>query len=354
MATTRRKPAARRSSRKPAAKKGGHSLSYLVFGVILGLALAAFLTYYIKSSPTPFAPQITQSPAQPSPQAPLTAPKRPAEQPVVVQTAPSTPAVTQPSTSGTTGTAGTAGTTASTPSIAQSTAKQTSQDPLAPILDPNTGLVTTTPPKATAAINPDALIKTKPEAPKSTTTTSPSASTTDSQASTAATTTATKPKPKVEPKADPKAAAGKEGSGDAIGALIQAIPEEKKAPQLSSNVPKTPLRIDAPAATTATNKGTLLSPNASASTATKPAAPAAPAKIQTSYLQVGSFANFDEADATRARMLLLGFSNVSISKTKVNNREFNRVRIGPFNDEQALKNSQQKLQSANIKAAIVR
>lgn len=343
MATARRKPAPRRrNSRATAKKSGGHSLTYLVFGVVIGLALAAFLTYYLKSSPMPFGPQTTQSspatgtPSRTQQQPPLTAPSRTPEvqAPVVVTQSPTV----QPS----------------TPIAAQQPAQQPATpvtrpsaapaDPLTPILDPNTGLVTVPAASTTSKIDPNALIKTKPEAAKNQA--SNNAQVAKSTSAGATTSPSTAPS---KPKANP----AKSTAPDQIGQLIQAIPDEKKAPSVSNTLAKAPLRIEAPAATTATDKGTLLSPNTSSS-ASKPATSPASATGTARYLQVGSFANFDEADATRARMLLLGFSNVSISKTKVNNREFNRVRIGPFSDEQALKSSQQKLQSANIKATVVR
>ena len=373
MATTRRKPATR--SRKAPAKQSAKRspFGFLMFGLILGLALAAFLSYYLKSSPLPFTQQTSQVPGQPSTgarqpqQAPLHAPTRNSEAQLASQTAPSqvqpNQAVTPngPAESSTTPTSSIAAQTANN-QVGNQHAPNAA-DPIGAMIDPNSGLVTTPLAQSTARINPDALIKQKPEAAKtpnaSTSTTANSNSAADTGASASAATKNT-----AASNTKPKATTG---SGDQIAQLIKTIPAEPKTPSISQNLASAPLRIQAPSSVAATDKGihlnnTQASSNKSgASTTQASSSPtsgtknnAAAKKISTQYLQVGSFANYQEADATRARMLLLGFSNVSISKTRVNNTEFNRVRIGPFNDEQALKSSQQKLQSANIQSTVVR
>lgn len=94
--------------------------------------------------------------------------------------------------------------------------------------------------------------------------------------------------------------------------------------------------------------------------ATKPAAannaPSTVAKSQTNgrrYLQVGAYRDEKEADAFRARMIMMGF-NVEIQKARVNNMDVNRVRIGPFDSEQELKESRTALSRANINSTVVR
>ena len=105
-------------------------------------------------------------------------------------------------------------------------------------------------------------------------------------------------------------------------------------------------------------------PPAAASPASKPAATHAPpavappavAKSQTNgrrYLQVGAYRDAKEADAFRARMIMMGF-NVEIQKARVNNMDVNRVRIGPFDSEQELKESRTALSRANINSTVVR
>lgn len=72
------------------------------------------------------------------------------------------------------------------------------------------------------------------------------------------------------------------------------------------------------------------------------------------YLQIGSFKSSSEADAKRAQLLMQGFSNITITKAKVNDTEFNRVRIGPFSSDASLKEAQERLKSQNINATVIR
>lgn len=84
------------------------------------------------------------------------------------------------------------------------------------------------------------------------------------------------------------------------------------------------------------------------------AKPAPESKIGPIYLQVGAFKSFAEADAKRAQLLMHGFDNVSMSKTKVDNTEYVRVRIGPFSDQKALKDAQRRLKAQNISVSQIR
>lgn len=72
------------------------------------------------------------------------------------------------------------------------------------------------------------------------------------------------------------------------------------------------------------------------------------------YLQVGSFKSSSEAEAKRAQLLMQGFSNITITKAKVNDTEFNRVHIGPFSSDASLKEAQERLKSQNINATVIR
>ncbi|WKU19584.1 SPOR domain-containing protein [Advenella alkanexedens] len=71
------------------------------------------------------------------------------------------------------------------------------------------------------------------------------------------------------------------------------------------------------------------------------------------YLQVGAFRNAKEADSIRARMILMGY-NAEITKITVNNVEINRVRIGPFKNDDELNRSRTELSKAKISSTIVR
>ncbi|WP_171815103.1 SPOR domain-containing protein [Advenella kashmirensis] len=68
---------------------------------------------------------------------------------------------------------------------------------------------------------------------------------------------------------------------------------------------------------------------------------------------MGSYRDEKEADAFRARMIMMGF-NVQIQKARVNNMDVNRVRIGPFDSEKELSESRAQLSGAKINSTIVR
>lgn len=72
------------------------------------------------------------------------------------------------------------------------------------------------------------------------------------------------------------------------------------------------------------------------------------------YLQVGAFKSAEEADAKRAQLLLQGFTNISISKTKVDKTDFFRVRLGPYTSDKALKDAQETLKASSIHATPTR
>lgn len=72
------------------------------------------------------------------------------------------------------------------------------------------------------------------------------------------------------------------------------------------------------------------------------------------YLQVGSFKNAEEANAKRAQLLLQGFTNITIVKSKVDNADFFRVRLGPYASDKALKEAQEQLKANSINATPTR
>ena len=144
----------------------------------------------------------------------------------------------------------------------------------------------------------------------------------------------TTPPGKTAPKAD----------DDQIASLINTLPGEK--------TPAT----RAPATTQAAsrNEPTTASQSAAPKTAAAPTAPAAQSRSGAPrYLQVGSYRDEKEADAFRARMIMMGF-NVQIQKARVNNMDVNRVRIGPFDSDKELSESRAQLSGAKINSTIVR
>lgn len=141
-------------------------------------------------------------------------------------------------------------------------------------------------------------------------------------------------------------------SPDQIGSLINQLPATS-GPARASTENKT--ATPASPATAAeqnlafTQKGKDIPLNAS-----KPAdSGKAPASNGNRYLQVGAFRNAKEADSIRARMILMGY-NAEITKITVNNVEMNRVRIGPFKNDDEMNRSRTELSKAKINSTIVR
>lgn len=134
-------------------------------------------------------------------------------------------------------------------------------------------------------------------------------------------------------------------SQDQIGSLINQLPagsapvkanNETKTATLASQAPATEQKL------ALTSKGKDIPLNTAQPTATG-----------SRYLQVGAFRNAKEADSIRARMILMGY-NAEITKITVNNVEINRVRIGPFKNDDELNRSRTELSKAKISSTIVR
>lgn len=143
--------------------------------------------------------------------------------------------------------------------------------------------------------------------------------------------------PRVAP--DPNAALGGGGSApspmalptqDEIGALIATLPIEANKP------PKLP-------------------PPPSA----KPLPPAPelpkqePGDVRSYYLQVGAFRVLEDAEAMRARLLLLGLP-VEIQRAEVNGMQVNRVRSGPYAKLDEMNRARSRLSEEKIISTIIR
>jgi len=98
--------------------------------------------------------------------------------------------------------------------------------------------------------------------------------------------------------------------------------------------------------------------NANHQAAGKPA-PAAkqeatPANTQTVYyLQAGAFHSSADAQAMKARILMLGLS-AQVQAAKVNGATINRVRVGPFKGIDAMNRARAKLGDEKIESSVVR
>jgi cell division protein FtsN len=99
-------------------------------------------------------------------------------------------------------------------------------------------------------------------------------------------------------------------------------------------------------------------PEAKTDTRAAPASPApAPAAAATGdyvyYLQAGAFRDLSDAEATRAKLALLGFE-AAISDRTSDSGVLHRVRLGPYNQVEAMNKARAKLLDSGVDVAIVR
>jgi cell division protein FtsN len=90
-----------------------------------------------------------------------------------------------------------------------------------------------------------------------------------------------------------------------------------------------------------------------AAPAAAPAAPAAGAGEYVYYLQAGAFRDMSDAEATRAKLALLGFE-AAISDRNSDSGVLHRVRLGPFNQVESMNKARAKLIDSGVDVAIVR
>jgi cell division protein FtsN len=140
----------------------------------------------------------------------------------------------------------------------------------------------------------------------------------------------------------------------------EAAPEAPAAPAAPSSDPlgqaiasmeAKPARAPAPAAR---DSHPLAAPVASPA----PAAPAAPAAAAGAgeyvyYLQAGAFRDMSDAEATRAKLALLGFE-AAISDRSSDSGVLHRVRLGPYNQVESMNKARAKLLDSGVDVAIVR
>jgi cell division protein FtsN len=83
------------------------------------------------------------------------------------------------------------------------------------------------------------------------------------------------------------------------------------------------------------------------------AAPATGAEGYIYYLQAGAFREMSDAENTRAKLALLGFE-AAISDRSTDGGVLHRVRVGPYNQVEAMNKARAKLLDSGIDVAIVR
>lgn len=144
----------------------------------------------------------------------------------------------------------------------------------------------------------------------------------------------------------PAAAPAAAPADDPLGAAIAGIKQRDDA--------------RAEAAAHADNRQVALNTRPAPSPVTAPAAPAPSSSSAASgdertiyYLQAGAFRGLPDAEATRAKLALLGFE-ATISDRSSESGVLHRVRLGPYNQVEAMNKARAKLLDSGVDVAIVR
>lgn len=140
----------------------------------------------------------------------------------------------------------------------------------------------------------------------------------------------------------PSQATGKSGaSADDLGALIATL--SRPGTSAPSAPPPAPARPQAqPQASTPSE------PSGS-----QGASSGAAGQSGTYFLQVGSFRVLEDAEALRARVIMMGLP-VEIQRAEVNGLQVNRVRVGPFARIDDMNRTRTRLGEEKIPATVVR
>lgn len=80
---------------------------------------------------------------------------------------------------------------------------------------------------------------------------------------------------------------------------------------------------------------------------------ATPGKETTYFLQAGAFRSAKDADAVKARIIMLGL-NASVQVAQLENGPINRVRVGPFKGIDELNKARETLGAEQIETSVVR
>ncbi|MEI2416637.1 SPOR domain-containing protein [Orrella sp. JC864] len=114
------------------------------------------------------------------------------------------------------------------------------------------------------------------------------------------------------------------GRDDELGALIASLPKPTSEPA----APAPPKPVPAPAQSSGQSNGSY-------------------------YLQVGAFRVLEDAEALRARILLLGLP-VQVQRAEVNGLQVNRVRVGPYARLDDMNRTRARLGEEKIESTVVR
>lgn len=122
--------------------------------------------------------------------------------------------------------------------------------------------------------------------------------------------------------------------GDALGSLIATLTPAPNAPSQTSQ-----------AAPTVSRPSSNVSSSGTSATPPKTSGPY--------YLQVGSFRVLEDAEALRAKIILMGMP-AEIQRAEVNGLQVNRVRVGPFTRIDDMNQTRIRLGQEKIPTAVVR
>lgn len=140
----------------------------------------------------------------------------------------------------------------------------------------------------------------------------------------------------------PSQATGKSGSSpDDLGALIATLSRPgSSAPAAPSPAPARP-------------QPQQQAPAPSEPSGSQGASSGAAGQSGTYFLQVGSFRVLEDAEALRARVIMMGLP-VEIQRAEVNGLQVNRVRVGPFARIDDMNRTRTRLGEEKIPATVVR
>lgn len=130
---------------------------------------------------------------------------------------------------------------------------------------------------------------------------------------------------------------------DVLGELIATLPDAAKPPIVAAPTAAAQ-RSAAPAASTNETKQLAMVP---------PPAPPKAGAAQRYFLQAGAFRSASDADATKARILMLGLP-AEVQVAEVNGTTLNRVRVGPFNGLDSMNQARITLGNEQIATSVVR
>ncbi|MFC5551197.1 SPOR domain-containing protein [Massilia aerilata] len=143
--------------------------------------------------------------------------------------------------------------------------------------------------------------------------------------------------------AEPAAPAAPAAAADPLGQAIASM--ESRQPVSASTA--------AQAHPAARDAHPLAAPAAPPTAVAAAPAPAAASGDYIYYLQAGAFREMPDAEATRAKLALLGFE-AAISDRTSDSGVLHRVRLGPYNQVEAMNKARAKLLDSGVDVAIVR